>query len=151
MQQSLTPLTALAKIGTINLDQVKRYMHERMGYDNETLDAMEPEYKRFLALCFASATPKKPAVMSNVVDPMWHTHILYTRDYTGMCRLFGHEHLHHEPALPHELAVLEGDYNRTLDLYTKNFGSPNPRFWPAFAQICTGSSCACSGPGNEIH
>lgn len=129
---------------------VKRYMAERMGYDDRKhLDAMEIEYKRFIALCFVGATLKDPMIMTNVIDPMWHTHILFTCDYTKMCQSFGKEHLHHEPAFPDELALLEDGYNRTKLLYSNSFGTPSTIFWPEFAQICGGSGCSCSGTGND--
>lgn len=146
----LEPADCFLLIEKWDMMLVRRYMTDRMGYeDGPQLDAMEVEYKRFMALCAACATVKDPMIMTSAVDPMWHAHILFTKDYEHMCALMGSRYLHHDPAFPEELPNLGDGYENTMHLYRVNFGEPNKHFWPAFAQICGGSGCSCSGTGND--
>lgn len=132
-----------------DLSHVRKRLVEKGVYTPEEALAIETEYKRFVALCCGHATPAQPIVMCAKVDPFWHTHILFTRDYSAMGDAIGTGYLHHEPASPEDLAALEPGYNRTVELYQQNFGKPDTEVWPAFAQICGGSGCSCSGSGNN--
>lgn len=147
--KSITVAEAFEIVNKRNLSMVRSFLTDREGFSEKEVADMELEYKRFIALCAVHASPKNPIPISNVVDPFWHTHILFTHDYVGMAKDFGFELFHHNPASGDELLALEPAYNNTLKLYGENFGQPDPRFWPAFAQICGGSGCSCSGTGNE--
>lgn len=132
-----------------NFGSVRQRLLEKGEYTIEQIDQAQEEYKRFVALCAEYASSERPIIMSAPIDPFWHNHILFTRDYRAMGEAIGTGYLNHEPASPNELAKLEPDYNRTLELYRLNFGEPNKQFWPEFAQICGGSGCSCSGGGNK--
>ncbi len=110
---------------------------------------MSLEYKRFTALCSVHDTNSEPLPISTEVDPFWHTHLLFSENYVKMSNVLGSNYLHHKPASGDELIALEPGYKRTLSLYEQNFGKPNEKYWPEFSQICGGSSCSCSGTGNE--
>lgn len=152
-ETKLTTVEATDKYAILkdwDLSFVSRYMKEREGYtDDVFLGIAIDEYKKFIAICSAYASPTSPVIMGSVIDPVWHVHILFTKDYTRMCNKVAGGYLHHDPAFPEELGSLEEGYSSTLGMYAKNFGTPSKTYWPSFAQICTGSSCACSGPGNE--
>lgn len=120
-----------------NVDHVKNYLIERENMSKEYTDAMEIEYKRFLSLIL-SMEPGVNIPISAEVDPFWHTHLLFTHDYTEMCFQFGGVYIHHVPAVSEEerdrLCVAYSD--NTIALYEMAFGKPNLEFWPANAQIC---------------
>ncbi len=133
-----------------NFSGVERFMREREGYtDAKFLAGLIDEYRKFMAISAVHATIKNPVIMSSVVDPVWHAHILFTRDYRNMCNAIADGYLNHEPAFPDELSKLGPGYEYTLRLYLDSFGVPPKEYWPDFAQICGTSGCACSGPGNE--
>jgi len=123
-----------------NLEKVKMKMLSK-GFDHEQLEKMEIEYKRFLTLVvkYSNRLP-----ISSVVDEMWHTHILFTRDYENMCKELGC-FIHHEPVTTEERKqALLPEYEETLSLYRENWGEPNIDFWPP--QDCV---CDPEGEGND--
>ena len=96
-----------------NLSKVREYLVEKEKYDESTALAMEIEYKRFLALTLALDT-KMNVPVSAEVDPFWHTHIIFTHDYTNMCHALGGVYVHHVPA------VTEEERGRLCDSYRES-------------------------------
>jgi hypothetical protein len=88
------------------------------------------EYWRFAFLYAATGRPVAP---SDVVDQVWHLHLLYTRNYwDGFCGTVLGRPLHHEPAAgaDGEQAKLGDWYADTLDRYRRCFGDPPADIWP---------------------
>ena len=140
MNQALISLAQqnFTRLESWNLDSVKQYLVLKENFDPETVDKMEVEYKRFLALTLAVGQDQ-PLPVSTNIDPMWHTHLLFSLDYTDMC--YKHAdgvYIHHLPAVSDEergrlcMAYKEG----TIPLYRAAFGEPDKDFWPPDAQIC---------------
>jgi len=73
--------TRISRENSIELSHAERMLDGALG---------------FLRLCAAnpgdSFTPSKP------VDIAWHALILYTKDYTVLCRRLAARYLHHEPS-----------------------------------------------------
>src|SRR5262245_4644050 len=66
------------------------------GWSPERTQAAIDEYKRFIYLTCIAASPLTP---SEVVDQVWHFHLLYTRSYwTDLCEGVLGRPLHHEPS-----------------------------------------------------
>lgn len=89
------------------------------------------EYRRFVFLAMAAGHPVTP---SAVVDEVWHLHLTYTRSYWDrMVNEVLPKPLHHEPS---KGGRSEDDkhscqYSKTLESYTRFFGSPPPAdIWP---------------------
>lgn len=87
------------------------------------------EYRKFLYLtqtCPYMCTP------SLIVDEAWHLHLQYTDMYwIKMCRdIFGRA-LHHHPGdgSDEDKEKFAAIYERTLDDYTKVFGTPPEDIW----------------------
>ena len=104
---------------------------EENGWTAEhTLRAIE-EYRRFLLLTQVAGRPVSPSV---AVDVVWHTHLLYSRDYWGrLCGEVLQTPLHHEPNPGGDLenARHRDQYRDTLDDYTRVFGDAPPAdLWP---------------------
>src|SRR5687767_7214616 len=90
------------------------------------------EYRKFLVL---AATARHPVSPSDVVDQVWHLHLLYTRSYwDDLCANILPRPLHHAPS-----SGAAGDaekfadwYAKTLASYRRCFGDDPPRdIWPA--------------------
>jgi hypothetical protein len=100
----------------------------------EALGAIE-EYRKFLYLVCVSPSPLTP---SEVVDRVWHLHLLYTRSYwKDLCEGVLGRPLHHEPTKGgREQNLRFGEqYARTCALYEAEFGcSPPAEFWPAVSE-----------------
>jgi len=95
------------------------------------------ELKRWFTLC--ALHPEKTYATGGSVDEMWHTFILFTKDYARFCQDIAGVFIHHSPEMTSDdieeqiasaekmrkkVRVLEADY-------LKYFGAPPPRhIWP---------------------
>ena len=106
----------------------------RIGTENNwefsyTVRAIE-EYKKFLfiyANCGHAVSPAHP------IDIVWHTHILYTRNYfEELPKILG-KILHHEPETGRkskaEVEMLQDYYSLTLENYRLYFGEEPKDIW----------------------
>lgn len=86
------------EIASIDLEMIKMKMSlpdEGEGWTKEQCDSAEIEYKRFLHL--NKKFLKSAIVPTDVIDTMWHYHILDTRAYHKDCeKVFG-GYFHHFP------------------------------------------------------
>lgn len=119
-----------------DMSHVRNYLIRRYGLSLSHVEAMEVEYKRYMEL--RASYPDKILPTSSEVDPMWHAHILFTKDYAAMCESVGIAFVHHKPTESDaEARALDEEYEQiTLSLYNKHFGTPSDRFWPTKAAIC---------------
>jgi hypothetical protein len=88
-------------------------------------------YRRFCFLCVVSPTPVTP---SDVVDEVWHQHLVYSRDYWAIwCCERLQAPLHHDPTPggPEAQMTYRRQYAETLALHECFFGAPSPELWPA--------------------
>lgn len=113
---------------------------EGRGYGPEVLDVMELEYRKFLALQLVH--PDADIVPCEIVDEMWHQHILDTAAYRDDCdRLFG-RFLDHFPYFglrgEEDAQALHDAYVDTLSLYRAGFGEPPEDTW-----VSQGAASSC--------
>jgi hypothetical protein len=88
-------------------------------------------YRRFCFLAIVSPTPVTP---SEVVDEVWHQHLIYSRDYWAIwCGERLQAALHHDPTPggSEAQAIYRRQYAETLALHERFFGPPHQEFWPA--------------------
>jgi hypothetical protein len=101
------------------------------GWSLEDARAAVEAYRRFCFLAIVSPTPVTP---SEMVDEVWHQHLIYSRDYwTIWCAEALQAPLHHDPTPggPEAQTVYRRQYAETLALHERFFGSPSPQLWPA--------------------
>ena len=106
---------------------------EGPGLDRKQIDLMEQEYRRFLAMQLMH--PGAVIVPCQIVDEMWHRHILDTAAYREDCaNVFG-RFLDHYPYFgmrnETEAQELLNAYSRTLELYRDAVGEPPVGSWMA--------------------
>jgi len=82
------------------------------NYTDQDMIILENELKKFFIL-----SEKKQAIgmYSKDVDNLWHTFILFTKDYAHFCKNYFHHFIHHVP-----------ETNRNNDL--KDFGKTRKNF-----------------------
>lgn len=119
---------------------IKRYMRD-YSVPREEAESCFVEMKRFLIVCSAIPGMK---VAAEQVDDLWHTFLLFTKDYQAFCHGYLGRFIHHDPAggFPADT------YSKTKDLILDLFGGINERFWPEKAHAdCEGSgtSSGCGG------
>ncbi len=104
---------------------------EGPGLDQERIDLMEREYRKFLALQLAH--PEATIVPCKIVDEIWHRHILDTAAYRRDCEAIFGRFVDHYPYFgmrsEAEAEELNDAYAETLDLYRDAFGEPPHDSW----------------------
>jgi hypothetical protein len=100
---------------------IERLMKENLWTKAYTLRVID-EYKKFL--CLASCTEVSPSYQ---IDQVWHTHILFTKDYKKVCDEVIGGFLHHNPIEKSLTKTVGKDqYIKTKELYLKIFGYEPP-------------------------
>ena len=115
------------EIAAIDLEMIKMKMSlpdEGEGWSKEQCDDAEVEYKRFLHL--NKKFLKSAIVPTDVIDTMWHYHILDTRAYhRDSENVFG-GYFHHFPYFglrgDSDKQNLISSFERTKELYESEFG-----------------------------
>lgn len=110
----------------------------------------ERELKRYLFLC--ALHPDRGWPMVSALDELWHTFIIFTKDYHAFSGQLGMPYLHHEPFVDgQDTSAVPAIYQEFLSLYVQQFGEAPVSIWPAtLAMKDCGSGCSgggCSGPG----
>jgi hypothetical protein len=116
---------------------------EGPGLDQGQIDLMEQEYRKFLAMQLMH--PGAVIVPCEIVDEMWHRHILDTAAYREDCAAIFGRFLDHYPyfGMRNEIEAeeLNDAYAETLDLYRDAFGEP-----PASSWALDGDAARCRKP-----
>lgn len=90
------------------------------------------EYKKFVYLGLISDFHVTPP---QVIDQVWHEHILFTKGYRDFCdNVIHYDFDHHPELMPHEeqTKVFKSQYQDTLALYKKEFNMDAPEeIWGA--------------------
>lgn len=89
------------------------------------------EYKRFMFLIVSTGQMLSP---SEVVDQVWHLHLLYTKSYwDDFCGAVLKRPVHHIPSLggKQEHEKYATMYEKTINIYQNIFGQiPPNEIWP---------------------
>ena len=114
-------------VSDLDLEPIKaKLMHAESGegWSLEHVNAVEPEYRRFL--CLMKLYPNEQIAPLVDVDTFWHYHILDTAKYAADCeQAFGY-FLHHYPYLgmgsEEDEAQRQAGAERMRTLYEQTFG-----------------------------
>lgn len=144
-----------AAVAALDLDAVKiRLMHPHSGegWNQESADAVEREYRRFL--CLNKIYPDQEFSPLADVDVFWHYHILDTRKYAQDCaRVFG-TLLHHCPservdeAKDEQVRLERGE--RLQVLYEATFGEADPAAQAGKPRATAYCGCASRPPNEKV-
>lgn len=99
--------------------------------------------KKYYAV--ALLDPFNEHAVSEMVDPFWHAHILFTQEYHKFCFQIFNQYVHHEPLNPSDLSEVRrigSLYTYTLETYHKLFNDISEDWWPStssrdFKAICS--------------
>ena len=95
---------------------------EYSGWSKRRFAIAIEEYRKYLALC--KQYPCTPLFPSPVVDEVWHTHILFTKEYTRDCNDYFGRYLHHAPKRRIEKNRKGDGWKTTLRLYKEWIREP---------------------------
>jgi len=90
--------------------------------------------KQFLLVCAITPGYK---VTSDAIDSMWHTFLMFTKDYRAFCVDYLGRFINHEPF---EVPSPES-YLSTRARATELFGDLDAELWPQNAKISCSSGC----------
>src|SRR5690242_2787950 len=85
------------------------------------------EYKKFMCL---AATSDQMVSPSEVIDVVWHQHLIFTQSYNDFCSVLGKQ-IQHVPSTHNreEAEKFRAAKERTLKLYTSEFGQQPRDVW----------------------
>jgi hypothetical protein len=110
------------------------------------VDAAITEFRKYLTLI--ALGHQGLGMISKDVDEVWHTFILFTRDYADCCKEVFGSYLHHQPGVPSQPLGQE-PRRRFLEAYHSTFGEL-PAVWGVAADTCwstcTTPSTTCQDP-----
>jgi hypothetical protein len=86
----------LDRLNAWDLSIVKKKVIRDGIFAADEVDAIEQQYKHFLAL---SCAQDAPLHVDPRMDDFWHAHILFTQDYAAMCQEVAGQFLHHRPSI----------------------------------------------------
>ena len=127
----------------------KRSAEAILGYRNEKLiarhmrDCEVPEglaHRRFVGLkqfMYVAATTPGRKVSSPGIDEIWHSFLLFSRDYREFCDEYLGRRVDHDPFE----APAPGVYPETRARAAEAFGSLDSEIWPTEGQADCTSGC----------
>jgi hypothetical protein len=137
---------------------IEKYI-DKYGVTEQVARSHERELKRYLAMCLAD--PEAAYGMFGPVDELWHTWILFTREWCEFSNSVAGRYIHHSPTTREEKkAARSGQgpsaYQRFLTDYPGYFGEeppaecwPSPKAAHACANCCTNCGSSCAGCGQN--
>lgn len=117
-----------AKFGKVNPSTYAfaQKLATKQGWKNSPALQAVLEYKKFVYLGVVSDFIVTP---SQVIDQVWHQHILFSKAYRSFCtEVIEYDFDHHPELLPNqtETEVYQSQYLDTLQLYHREFGTLPP-------------------------
>lgn len=145
---------AVNRTTSIDLSKIAHRLTTKLGWSLDLTTMAIAEYRRFLVLGAVKSQREWHLVPTQVIDEVWHAHILHTRQYVRDCEaIFGH-YFHHSPSSatgnsPEKHQMREW-HKRTISLYQTVFGSEPPvTVWPMVSNDnCSKCDGDCDGPHN---
>lgn len=126
------------KISQFDFTKVVARFAKDCNVSPESAEETLLELKRWFTLC--ALHPEKTYATGGQVDAMWHTFILFTKDYARFCQDIAGAFIHHTPEsgsggdVEEQIASAEKmrDKLRLMEAdYLKYFGAPPPsHIWP---------------------
>lgn len=108
-------------------DPVIRRYSANYGVSLEYAQNCFAAFKKYMIVC--AVKPGQSAV-SETIDEMWHTFLLFTKDYKAFCEEYLGRFIHHEPLTYPTPAV----YSETRAFAEKLFGTIDEALWPLEAK-----------------
>lgn len=104
-------------------------------YSDEDMVILEQELKRYLILAIVKTDiPGGSGMYSTDVDNLWHSFILFTKEYADFCNLHARHFIHHAPETdfnktPEKLAETRADFQAFIKNYELTFNEEIHPIW----------------------
>ena len=114
---------------------LQKVSRDKGGLTPAYLRQGELALKQYYAV--ALLDPLNEHAVSKLVDPFWHCHVLFTKEYVRFCGTIFGGYIHHAPLDPsdeNEVSSVGKLYDYTLKTYKKIFKQIDPEWWPEVAK-----------------
>lgn len=103
------------------------------GYSDADMVLLEKELKRFLSMCIILDSDYL-GIYSKDVDNLWHTFILFTKEYAEFGQNYAGRFVHHAPEIndhktPDEIAKSREGFRDFIKKYKQLFGEDAHNIW----------------------
>lgn len=140
---TITPAQVVESALAWDLSKPIAFLVNRKGMDPSYAAELATEYLRFIGILAENRERDLP--VSEAVDEMWHTHILFTEDYRRMGDEVYGGYINHHPVLTEteRVALIPRYLEGTLANYQRLYGTvPDEKWWAR-----SGAICFSKGPG----
>ncbi len=129
-------------------DILARYQREQ-GFSRAVVADHHRELNRFLSVCATGINAGKFYGMMGAIDELWHTFVIFTREYARFCDDVAGRFLHHVPEVEGRGRLSDAtldQYLAFLDDYERIYGEPAPSaYWPRPVISAQDATTECSG------
>lgn len=114
----------LIEVGERNFAKKLKHKH---GWSDAQTNELIWEYKKFLYL----SAILEAVIPPEIIDKVWHEHILFTKDYDRFTVDILGKKLNHFPDVPGAYVTDQKHWNKTLDAYVQEFGDTEifQKYW----------------------
>lgn len=143
-----------------NLDHVVARYQKEHGFADDIAQDHLREMIRFLSLASAASQHQKYYGMTGAIDELWHTFVIFTREYAAFCDAVAGHFLHHVPEVDGNMSEDTLDnYLAFLADYETVYREPAPTdYWPRPSGLHADAACkgcsacnGCTGQGCTLH
>lgn len=123
-----------------------RYRREH-GFSQDIVEGHRRELIRFLALSATATNNGRYYGMMGAIDELWHTFVIFTREYSEFCQAVAGRFLHHVPEADGQASPETLDhYLAFLSDYETVYGEPpTSAYWPNPNRKKIDAATACKG------
>ncbi|MEG9884477.1 MAG: hypothetical protein V6Z86_07655 [Hyphomicrobiales bacterium] len=123
--------TAIAE--NIDLSPILARYRREQGLADEIVKDHTRELIRFLALSATALNRKRSYGMMGTIDKLWHTFVIFTREYAGFCDKVAGRFIHHVPETEDKAsaATIDGYLDFLADYETVLGETPPVAYWPS--------------------
>lgn len=114
-KSTIDPKDVIPQIMNYKMPNVVNRCQTEFGYTAEDMHILEKELKRFLILCVI--IEGGVGMYSKDVDNLWHSFILFTKEYADFCQQYNRKFIHHAPEL--EKPKTEVEFAKARDKFRK--------------------------------
>jgi hypothetical protein len=87
----------IAGIMNYPMEHMTKRCQKDFHYTDEDMVILERELKRYLILCALNGTTERIGMYSHDVDNLWHSFILFTKEYAQFGHKYAGHFIHHRP------------------------------------------------------
>ena len=125
----------IEKVMAYQMPDIIERCKKDFDYTDEDMQILEKEFKRFLILCILRPDSDPGVGMySKDVDNLWHTFILFTKEYAAFCMRYNNSFIHHVPTLdkdrtPEKLKNSGKKFQKFINMYETTFNEEIHPIW----------------------